>query len=88
MPKTREQLISELADLIISSVNLHHRKKEEITADTTLMAEGLGLDSLDILEIVVSIEQKYSVKISGPEEGRTIFQTVGTLANFLQSHNI
>jgi acyl carrier protein len=88
MPKTRDELVTELAELIISSVNLRHRKKEEITGDTALMQTGLNLDSLDILEIVVSVEQKYNVKISGPEQGPIIFRTVGTLADFLREQNI
>lgn len=85
MPKTKEQLLTEVTDLIISSVNLAHRNRNEITADTPLMEQGLGLDSLDILEIVVTVEQKYGVKISGPEEGKTVFRTVGTLADYLHS---
>jgi acyl carrier protein len=88
MPKTKDQLVSELAELIISSVNLKHKKKEEIFADTAMMQTGLELDSLDILEIVVSVEQKYNVKISGPEQGAVIFRTVGTLADFLHGQNI
>jgi len=87
MNPDRERLVSELADLIISSVNLRSRKKEEITEDTPLMADGLALDSLDILEIVVSLEQKYKVKIAGPEQGQTVFRTVGTIADFVQSQN-
>lgn len=88
MPKTKEQLLSEVTDLILSSVNLTVPDKGAITGDTALMEEGLGLDSLDILEIVVSIEHKYGVKISGPEEGKTVFRTVGTLANYLHTQNV
>ncbi len=85
MNSERDRLVSELADLIISSVNLRNTKKEEISEHTGLMADGLALDSLDILEIVVAIEQKYQVKITGPEQGQTIFRTVGTIADFVQS---
>lgn len=84
----KDLLVSELADLILTSVNMRHKKKEEINADTAMMQTGLNLDSLDLLEIVVSIEQKYKVKIAGPEEGKTIFRTVGTLADFLEQKGI
>jgi len=87
MNSDRDRLVSEVADLIISSVNLRNRKKEDISEHTPLMQDGLALDSLDILEIVVSLEQKYKVKITGPEMGLTVFQTVGTIADFVQSHS-
>ena len=87
MNPDRERLISEVADLIISSVNLRNTKKEAISEHTPLMGDGLALDSLDILEIVVALEQKYKVKITGPEQGQTIFRTVGTIADFVQSQS-
>lgn len=87
MPKKREQLVAELAELIITSVNLKGKHASEILPETTLTSGGLSLDSLDILEIAVAVEQNYKVKIGGPDEGREIFKTVGSLADFVQSHS-
>jgi acyl carrier protein len=78
-------LQGELVDLILTSVNLRHKDRSQITSQTSLVGEGLGLDSLDILEIVVAVEKKYGIKISGAEEGTHIFQNIGTLTAFVQT---
>ena len=78
-------LEGELVDLILDSVNLRHKDRSQITRSTTLVGDGLGLDSLDILEIVVAVEKKYGIKVEGSEEGKMIFKNIGTLSDFVQN---
>ena len=85
MPQMREKLVREIVDLIVEAVNLRHKNKDEITSDTPLVSAGLDLDSLDILEIVVAIENRYKVKIQDADEGKMIFQNIGTIADFVQA---
>lgn len=75
---------NEVVDLILDSVNLRHKDKNQIHASTALVGEGLGLDSLDILEIVVAVEKKYGVRVQGAEEGKEIFRSIGSLTDFIQ----
>ena len=81
-----QNLVSEIADLIISSVNLRHVQPSTLTADTPLAQGGLGLDSVDILEVVVAIEHKYGVKVQDAATGAKYFRTLGTISEFVQAH--
>jgi acyl carrier protein len=85
MGQSREALIKDIVDLVFTSVNLRHKNRDEVSADTPLVESGLNLDSLDILEIVVAIENRYQVKITDGAEGRRIFQNIGTIADFVQA---
>jgi acyl carrier protein len=80
------QLVGQVIDVIVDAVNLHHVDRKTITAETPLSQGGLGLDSVDILEIVVSIEHKFGVKVTDAESGKVHFQTIGTIAKFVQAH--
>lgn len=86
MQVEREKLVDDLKSLIFEAVNLKHRNPAEVTESTSLMAEGLELDSIDILEIVVAVEKRYSVALKDGEEGQRAFRTVGTIADFVQSY--
>jgi len=79
-----KEIVLQLASLIVESVNLNHVDPLTLNAETKLMDEGLELDSVDILECVVVIEQKFGVKIKNADQGREVFQTLGTIANFIQ----
>ena len=82
----REQLVREIVDLIVEAVNLRHKNKAEIQDDTALMGAGLDLDSLDLLEIVVALENRFQVKVKDAESGKKIFQNIGTIADFVQAN--
>lgn len=88
MKEPNKNLYSEIVNLIVDSLNLHFIEKESITLDTPLMGDGLGLDSVDILEIVVAVEQRYGVKIASADEGRQVFQTVGTIVDFVVANQL
>lgn len=78
-----ESLVNEITNLIIEAVNLHHLNRSLIKADTPLGHEGLNLDSVDILEIVVTVEQRFKIKINDAELGRQVFKSVGSIADFV-----
>lgn len=77
-----------MADLkrqIIQALNLKHLTPEAIGDDQPLFGEGLGLDSIDALELIVLLQQEYGVKLENPQEGPKIFKSVRTIAEFIQS---
>lgn len=79
------QLVNDIKNLIITSVNLHHVDPSTINEETSLREGGLELDSVDILEIVVGIEQKYGVKVNDADVGKKFFRTIGSIAEFVES---
>lgn len=81
----REKLSQELKSLIIEAVNLQHLTVESIKDEESLYQDGLGLDSVDILEIIVGIENKYGVKVPNAESGKKAFQSVSTIVDFIMN---
>lgn len=74
------QLKSEIKQLIVRELNLEGRDPTSIEDDAPLFGEGLGLDSLDALQLAMSIEERYSVRIPEGDEARAIFRSVTALA--------
>ena len=81
-----EKLIHELKVKIIDALNLRHLKPEDIGDDQALFVQGLGLDSIDALELIVLMQQDYNVKITDPQEGPKIFKSVRTMAEYITLH--
>jgi acyl carrier protein len=81
-----EQLMADLKKQIIEALNLKHLKPEDIGDDQPLFMEGLGLDSIDALELIVLLQQKHGVKIDNPQEGPKIFKSVRTIAEYITAH--
>ena len=79
------EFILELKRKIIKSLNLENLNPEDIKDNEPLFGEGLGLDSIDALELIVLLEREYGAKIENPEEARKVFLSVGTMAQYLQS---
>jgi acyl carrier protein len=79
----REQLIEQLKVQIIEQLNLQQVTPADIKAEEPLFNEGLGLDSIDALELIVLLQQKYSIKLANAEDGPKVFQSVGTIADFI-----
>jgi acyl carrier protein len=79
-----ENLEAELKKLIVSALVLEDIAPEEIETDAPLFVEGLGLDSIDALELAMALEERYGVKIEDdPDENRRIFASVRSLADFV-----
>lgn len=80
------ELIEQLKKDIIEQLNLADVNPDDIQPDTPLFGTGLGLDSIDSLEISVLLERKYKVKITNSAEGRKVFQSLRTIAEFVMAN--
>jgi acyl carrier protein len=78
-----EELELELKQEIIKALNLEDMTPEDIETDAPLFGEGLGLDSIDVLEIIVLLEKKYGIKLANPAEGKGIFKSIATIADYV-----
>lgn len=78
-----ESLKEELKKQIIEQLNLEDKTPADIKDDAPLFGEGLGLDSIDALELIVLMDKKHNVKIVNPEEGKTIFQSINSMADYI-----
>lgn len=79
-----EALYEFLRKMIVETLKLEDVSPEDIDIDTPLFREGLGLDSLDALELVVAIEKHFNVIIEDENVGKKAFESIKTLANFIQ----
>ena len=70
---------------IIEALNLEDLTPADIDTDAPLFGEGLGLDSIDALELIVLLEKRYGIKLADPKQGREIFRSVGSMAEFIAS---
>jgi acyl carrier protein len=78
------QLQVDLSALIISAANLRHLKPEDIKPEQSLLGDGLGLDSIDILEIVVNLEKNYGFKLRNDDSGREALSNLRSLTEYTQ----
>ena len=81
-----EDLMLELKKQNIEVLNLEEMQPEDIDAEAPLFGEGLGLDSIDALELIVLMEKKYGIKLKDPKEGKAIFKSIATMAEYISSH--
>lgn len=79
----REQLTLELKQHMIRYLNLLEKTPQDIADDMPLFGDGLGLDSIDSLELAVMLEREYNIKITDPKEGRKIFVNVNTIVDYI-----
>jgi acyl carrier protein len=74
---------AKLKELLVSNLNIEGITPDQIKDDDPLFGEGLGLDSLDAVEIVVILQRHFGVEVKDMEKGREIFRSVNTLANYV-----
>jgi acyl carrier protein len=78
-----ETLIDTLKGQVIEQLNLKHLKPEDIGDEEPLFIEGIGLDSIDALELIVLLQQKYHIKLASADEGPKVFKNIRTMAEFI-----
>ena len=78
-----DELIYKLTQQIIEALNLEDMKPEDIDDNASLFGEGLGLDSIDALELIVMMEKNYGIKLQDPAQGKEIFKSVAVMADFI-----
>ena len=81
-----EQIIQELKEHLIEELNLEEINAEDIDTEAPLFGDGLGLDSIDALEIILLIEKKYGIKITDPKKAKEAFTSVRTIAQFISDN--
>lgn len=81
-----DALKQELKENIIEQLNLEDMTPADIANDDMLFGDGLGLDSIDALELIVMLDKNYGIKLTDPKEGRTIFESINTMATYISEH--
>ena len=80
------ELIQTLKEQIIDALNLEELTPDDIDNDAPLFGEGLGLDSIDALELIVILDKFYGIKLASPADGKEVFRSVGTIAEYVEKH--
>ena len=83
MAEVNSELIEKLKQLIITRLKLADMTPEMIETNAPLFGEGLGLDSIDALELVLGLEKEFGVVIPDAEVGKKVFQSVRTMAQYV-----
>jgi len=79
--------MEKLKKQIVERLNLKDLKPENIGDDQPLFVEGIGLDSIDALELIVLLQQEYNIKLSNAEDGPRVFYSVRTIADYITAHS-
>ena len=81
-----EALKQELKAKIIEILNLEDINVADVNDDDALFGDGLGLDSIDALELIVMLDKDYGIKLVDPKEGKNIFQSIETMAAYITAN--
>ena len=81
-----EELISDLKRQIVEHLHIEDLQPESIDSDAPLFVEGLGLDSIDAVELVVMLENRYGIRLTEMETAKAAFASVRKLAGFVTEH--
>lgn len=79
-----EELLLKIKEQVIEVLNLEDIEPEDIDTDAPLFGDGLGLDSIDALELIVLLEKQYGIKIEDPKDGKKIFYSIRTIAEYIE----
>ncbi|HOZ73828.1 MAG TPA: phosphopantetheine-binding protein [Flavobacterium sp.] len=81
-----EALKQELKVKIIEVLNLEDVSAADINDNDALFGDGLGLDSIDALELIVMLDKDYGIKLTDPKEGKNIFASINTMADYITAN--
>ncbi len=79
-------LKTDLKRSIIAQLNLEEVSVEDIDNNEPLFGDGLGLDSIDALELIVLLEKDYGIKLTDPAQGKQIFASINKMAEYIEAH--
>ncbi|MCT4622029.1 MAG: phosphopantetheine-binding protein [Schleiferiaceae bacterium] len=79
-------LREELKEQLIEQLNLEDLTPKDIADDAPLFGNGLGLDSIDALEIIVLLDNEYGITLANPDEGKRVFQSINSIAEYIEAH--
>lgn len=82
------ELKEELKAKIIEQLNLEDVSVSDIADDDALFGDGLGLDSIDALELIVMLDKDYGIRLSDPKEGKKIFESVQVMADYIEANRV
>ena len=82
----QEALKQQLKEQIVKFLNLNNINPTDIKDDEPLFGEGLGLDSIDSIELIVMLSREYGINIQDPKEGRKILNSVNTMVAYIEAH--
>ncbi|MDH7446739.1 phosphopantetheine-binding protein [Aquimarina sp. 2201CG14-23] len=80
------ELREELKEKLIEQLSLEDVEVSEIGDNDPLFGDGLGLDSIDALELIVLLEKDYGIKLKDPKEGKAIFESIAVMADYISQH--
>lgn len=81
-----ENLKLEIKEKIIENLNLEDIEIADIEDSDKLFGEGLGLDSIDALELIVMLDKDYGIKLTDPKEGKAIFESIDTMSKYISEN--
>lgn len=81
-----EELKKELKEKIIEALNLEDVSVEDIGDTDMLFEKGLGLDSIDALELIIILDKDYGIKLTDSKDGKKIFQSIETMAQYIKTN--
>jgi len=82
----KAKIAHKLKCMIVERLELEDVKPEEVPDDSPIFGEGLGLDSLAALDLVILLEKEFNIKISDPGQAKKILSTINTLAEHILAH--
>lgn len=82
-----EELITKVKQMIIDSLRIEGMSAAEIETDAALFGEGLGLDSIDALQLVVAMEKEFGVVVPDAATGSKVFTSVRSMSDYISEHN-
>jgi acyl carrier protein len=87
MSLTHDQILTRLKAIVISTLQLDDVGEADLADDEPLMGSGMGLDSIDALELVVQVEKEFGIKIKSSEAARTALQSLDSLARYIAAYH-
>ncbi|HQW10736.1 MAG TPA: phosphopantetheine-binding protein [Saprospiraceae bacterium] len=77
--------VEDFKQKLIERLNIKHIDPKDIDIDAPIFGDGLGLDSIDALEIIVMLDDEYNIKFNNPDEAKHVFTSIRNIANYIET---